>query len=116
MPPRSYPATKEPLDRTSMLSRKSRIGNSSQNAGLMAVPLHPTIDPRFGVPLQEVEEVAPGLAAPECDQQRNREDGNVYVPLDLMAELSAWMKSTVGAGDDWVFPASCRRESGACLR
>ena len=38
---------------------------------------------------------------------------NVYVPPDLMAELSAWMKSTIGDGDDWVFPASRRRESGS---
>ena len=38
---------------------------------------------------------------------------NVYVPPDLMAELNAWMKSTNGDGDDWVFPASRRRESGS---
>jgi integrase len=36
---------------------------------------------------------------------------NVYVPPDLMAELTAWVNSTSGESDDWVFPASRRRES-----
>jgi len=38
---------------------------------------------------------------------------NVYVPPDLMVELSTWMKSTSGEGDDWLFPASRRRESAS---
>jgi integrase len=36
---------------------------------------------------------------------------NVYVPPDLMAELSTWLNLTVGDGDDWVFPAARRRQS-----
>jgi integrase len=36
---------------------------------------------------------------------------NVYVPPDLMAELSAWVNSTTGESDDWLFPASRRRAS-----
>jgi integrase len=36
---------------------------------------------------------------------------NVYVPPDLMAELTAWVNSTSGESDDWLFPASRRRES-----
>jgi integrase len=38
---------------------------------------------------------------------------NVYVPPDLMVELSTWMKSTSGEGDDWLFPASRCRESAS---
>ena len=36
---------------------------------------------------------------------------NVYVPPDLMMELSIWMESTGGNDEDWLFPASHSRES-----
>lgn len=40
---------------------------------------------------------------------------NVYVPPDLMAELTTWIKSTNGEGDDWLFPASRHRNSAVLL-
>ena len=34
---------------------------------LLRIPLYAAIDPRLRVPLQEIEEVAPGLPVLECD-------------------------------------------------
>jgi integrase len=38
---------------------------------------------------------------------------NVYVPPDLMVELRTWLDSTRGIDEDWLFPASRRRESAS---
>src|SRR5438445_9018585 len=43
---------------------------------LLRIPLYAAIDPRLRVPFQKVEEVAPGLSVLECNQQRDRQDGN----------------------------------------
>ena len=37
--------------------------------------------------------------------------GYVYVPAGLLLELHAWMRSTRGGSNDWLFPAARRRAS-----